>query len=161
MSFLEIERKFLVCGEFRDKAVKCYHIEQGYIACDRGRSVRVRIRDTEGFITIKGPSDQAGLSHFEFEKPVTLEEAHQLMSICLPGRIVKERYLVPNGPHTVEVDVFHEENEGLVVAEIELNSEDEDYIRPDFLGKEVTDDHRYKNTYLSVTPYTLWPQQDR
>lgn len=156
MEFIEIERKFLVTGEFRDKAVRCHHIEQGYIACANGRTVRVRIRDDQGFLTIKGPSDRTGMSRFEFEKEITLEEAVRLMSVCLPGRIVKERYLVPDGPHTVEVDVFHAENEGLILAEIELRSEMEEYIRPDFLGQEVTGDHRYSNAYLSTNPYAYW-----
>lgn len=153
---LEIERKFLIVGEFKDKAYACSHIEQGYIACANGRTVRVRIRDDKGYITIKGPSDTAGLARFEFEKEITLEEAQSLMTITLPGRIIKDRYLIHNGQHTIEVDEFFGENQGLVMAEIELKSEDEEYIKPSFLGKEVTGDRRYYNSHLLTNPYSLW-----
>ena len=156
---LEIERKFLVEGPFKDKAYNRSHIEQGYIACANGRTVRVRIRDDKGYLTIKGPSDQAGLARFEFEKEITLAEAQALMTICLPGRIIKDRYLIHNGPHTIEVDEFAGENQGLVLAEIELHYEDEPYIRPEFLGKEVTGDHRYYNSHLTTNPYSRWKDQ--
>ena len=155
---LEIERKFLVSGEFRDKAYACSHIEQGYIASGNGRTVRVRIRDQKGYLTIKGPSDASGLARYEFEKEITLAEAQDLMKICLPGRIEKDRYLVHNGRHTIEVDEFFGENEGLIIAEIELGSEDEEYQRPDWLGKEVTGDRKYYNSHLMRQPYKLWPQ---
>lgn len=155
---VEIERKFLVVGEFKDKAYACSHIEQGYISSGNGRTVRVRIRDDKGFLTIKGPSDEAGLARFEWEKEIPVDEARQLMNICIPGRIIKDRYLVHNGKHTIEVDEFFGENQGLVMAEIELESEDEEYLRPDFLGKEVTGDRKYYNSHLMRAPYTLWPQ---
>ncbi|MDO4824010.1 MAG: CYTH domain-containing protein [Bacteroidales bacterium] len=155
---VEIERKFLVVGEFKDKAYACSHIEQGYISSGNGRTVRVRIRDDKGFLTIKGPSDEAGLARFEWEKEIPVDEARQLMNICMPGRIIKDRYLVHNGKHTIEVDEFFGENQGLVMAEIELESEDEEYLRPDFLGKEVTGDRKYYNSHLMRAPYTLWPQ---
>lgn len=155
---VEIERKFLVVGEFKDKAYTCSHIEQGYISSGNGRTVRVRIRDDKGFLTIKGPSDEAGLARFEWEKEIPVDEARQLMNICMPGRIIKDRYLVHNGKHTIEVDEFFGENQGLVMAEIELESEDEEYLRPDFLGKEVTGDRKYYNSHLMRAPYTLWPQ---
>lgn len=155
---VEIERKFLVVGEFKDKAYACSHIEQGYISSGNGRTVRVRIRDDKGFLTIKGPSDEAGLARFEWEKEVPVDEARQLMNICMPGRIIKDRYLVHNGKHTIEVDEFFGENQGLIMAEIELESEDEEYLRPDFLGKEVTGDRKYYNSHLMRAPYTLWPQ---
>lgn len=155
---VEIERKFLVVGEFKDKAYACSHIEQGYISSGNGRTVRVRIREDKGFLTIKGPSDEAGLARFEWEKEIPVDEAIQLMNICMPGRIIKDRYLVHNGKHTIEVDEFFGENQGLVMAEIELESEDEEYLRPDFLGKEVTGDRKYYNSHLMRAPYTLWPQ---
>lgn len=155
---VEIERKFLVVGEFKDKAYACSHIEQGYISSGNGRTVRVRIRDDKGFLTIKGPSDEAGLARFEWEKEIPVDEARQLMNICMPGRIIKDRYLVHNGKHTIEVDEFFGENQGLIMAEIELESEDEEYLRPDFLGKEVTGDRKYYNSHLMRAPYTLWPQ---
>lgn len=155
---VEIERKFLVVGEFKDKAYACSHIEQGYISSGNGRTVRVRIRDDKGFLTIKGPSDEAGLARFEWEKEIPVDEARQLMNICMPGRIIKDRYLVHNGKHTIEVDEFFGENQGLVMAEIELEGEDEEYLRPDFLGKEVTGDRKYYNSHLMHAPYTLWPQ---
>lgn len=155
---VEIERKFLVVGEFKDKAYACSHIEQGYISSGNGRTVRVRIRDDKGFLTIKGPSDEAGLARFEWEKEIPVDEARQLMNICMPGRIIKDRFLVHNGKHTIEVDEFFGENQGLVMAEIELESEDEEYLRPDFLGKEVTGDRKYYNSHLMRAPYTLWPQ---
>lgn len=157
---VEIERKFLVVGEFKDKAYACSHIEQGYISSGNGRTVRVRIRDDKGFLTIKGPSDEAGLARFEWEKEIPVDEARQLMNICMPGRIIKDRYLVHNGKHTIEVDEFFGENQGLVMAEIELEGEDEEYLRPDFLGKEVTGDRKYYNSHLMRAPYTLWPQLD-
>lgn len=155
---VEIERKFLVVGEFKDKAYACSHIEQGYISSGNGRTVRVRIRDDKGFLTIKGPSDEAGLARFEWEKEIPVDEARQLMNICMPGRIIKDRYLVHNGKHTIEVDEFFGENQGLIMAEIELESEDEEYLRPDFLGKEVTGDRKYYNSHLMRAPYTLWSQ---
>lgn len=155
---VEIERKFLVVGEFKDKAYACSHIEQGYISSGNGRTVRVRIRDDKGFLTIKGPSDEAGLARFEWEKEIPVDEARQLMNICMPGRIIKDRYLVHNGKHTIEVDEFFGENQGLVMAEIELEGEDEEYLRPDFLGKEVTGDRKYYNSHLMRAPYTLWSQ---
>lgn len=155
---VEIERKFLVVGEFKDKAYACSHIEQGYISSGNGRTVRVRIRDDKGFLTIKGPSDEAGLARFEWEKEIPVDEARQLMNICMPGRIIKDRYLVHNGKHTIEVDEFFGENQGLVMAEIELEGKDEEYLRPDFLGKEVTGDRKYYNSHLMRAPYTLWPQ---
>ncbi len=155
---VEIERKFLVVGEFKDKAYACSHIEQGYISSGNGRTVRVRIRDDKGFLTIKGPSDEAGLARFEWEKEIPIDEARQLMNICMPGRIIKDRYLVHNGKHTIEVDEFFGENQGLIMAEIELEGEEEEYLRPDFLGKEVTGDRKYYNSHLMRAPYTLWPQ---
>ena len=153
---LEIERKFLVDGGFRDRATSVSHIVQGYISTARGRTVRVRLRDDRGYLTIKGPSDEAGLARYEFEKEITVDEARELLQICEPGIIDKKRYLVPAGRHVFEVDEFFGENAGLVVAEVELNSADEAFERPDFLGREVTGDRRYYNSMLRACPYKDW-----
>lgn len=156
---LEIERKFLVASEeYRHLAFSCSHIRQGYISSGNGRTVRVRIRDDKGFLTIKGPSDRAGLARYEFEKELGIEDAEDLMLICEPGIIDKHRYLVksPDGRHTFEVDEFHGNNEGLVIAEVELSAEDEAYAKPGFIGKEVTGDRRYYNSHLRRYPFCLW-----
>lgn len=153
---LEIERKFLVDGGFRDRATSVSHIVQGYISSARGRTVRVRLRDDRGYLTIKGPSDEAGLARYEFEKEITADEARELLHICEPGIIDKKRYLVPAGRHVFEVDEFFGENAGLVVAEVELRSADEAFERPDFLGREVTGDRRYYNSMLRACPYKDW-----
>ena len=157
MSGLEIERKFLVRNDgYRRQAFSSSRIQQGYICSGHGRTVRVRIRDTRGYLTIKGPSDSAGLSRYEFEKEITLDEAEHLMALCEPGRIDKTRYLVKSGSHTFEVDEFYGENEGLVMAEVELQSEDEPYEKPDFIGEEVTGDRRYYNAHLTKQPFKTW-----
>ncbi len=161
MSGLEIERKFLVLNDdYKRQAYSHSRIKQGYICSGHGRTVRVRLRDDRGYITIKGPSDLKGISRYEFEKEITLEEAEQLMKICKPGRIDKTRYLVKSGNHTFEVDEFYGENEGLVMAEVELGSEDEVFEKPDFIGKEVTGDRRYYNGHLTEFPFCLWGKND-
>ena len=157
---IEIERKFLVCGEYKSKAYSHSHIEQGYFDSAPGRTIRVRIRDDKAYLTIKGPSNQAGLARYEFETEVSLEDGRQLMALCRPGRIDKTRWLIKNGKHTIEVDEFHGDKDGLVMAEIELGSEDEEYEKPDFLGKEVTGDRRYYNSHLMRFPYCLWGHID-
>ena len=157
MSGFEIERKFLVKdGRYKEQAFDSSRIRQGYICSGHGRTVRVRIRDTRGYLTIKGPSTNGGLSRYEFEKEISLDEAEHLMQLCEPGLIDKTRYLVKSGTHTFEVDEFHGENDGLVMAEVELGSEDEPYEKPDFIGKEVTGDKRYYNSHLRANPYSLW-----
>ena len=153
---LEIERKFLVEGEFRDQAYSQSHIRQGDISSGGGRTVRIRIRDDRGYLTIKGPSDRAGLARYEFETEVSLADAQDLMRICEPGIIDKTRYLVRSGRHTFEVDEFYGDNEGLVMAEVELGSEDEPFVKPSFIGREVTGDHRFYNSHLRRNPYCLW-----
>ena len=153
----EIERKFLVRGDdYKRQAHASSRICQGYILSERGRTVRVRIRDTKGYLTIKGPSENGGLSRYEFEKEITLDEAEHLLELCEPGMIEKTRHLVKSGKHIFEVDEFHGENEGLVLAEVELNSEDEPYEKPDFIGEEVTGDRRYYNSCLKEHPYSKW-----
>ena len=158
---LEIERKFLVVGDdYKRLAFSSSRIQQGYICSGHGRTVRVRLRDDRGYLTIKGPSVDGGLSRYEFEKEITKEEAEQLMQLCEPGLIDKTRYLVKSGKHTFEVDEFYGENEGLVMAEVELGSADELYEKPDFIGKEVTGDHRYYNSHLRKNPFSQWKNEE-
>lgn len=157
MSF-EIERKFLVNGDFKSRAYGSSRIRQGYIASGRC-TVRVRIRDDKGYLTIKGPSDAAGISRYEFETEVALRDAEDLMGLCEPGVVDKTRYLVRAGKHMFEVDEFHGENEGLVMAEVELSAEDEAFEKPDFVGREVTGDRRYYNSHLRLYPYKLWKER--
>lgn len=158
MNLLEVERKFLVTGDFKEQAVSSTHITQGYIASGGGRTVRVRIRGDKGYLTIKGPSNKAGLARFEWEKEIPRHEAEALMTICEPGIIEKTRWLVPSadGRHTWEVDVFEGENEGLVMAEIELESEDDTFEKPHFIGKEVTGDRRFYNSHMRRYPFRMW-----
>ena len=159
MSGLEIERKFLVRGDdYTRQSYSSSRIRQGYICSGHGRTVRVRLRDDRGYLTIKGPSDAAGLSRYEFEKEITPDEAEHLMALCEPGSIDKTRYLVKSGSHTFEVDEFYGDNEGLVMAEVELGSEDEPFEKPDFIGKEVTGDRRYYNAHLVKHPFCTWPE---
>ena len=162
MSGLEIERKFLVRhADYKRQAFSSSHIQQGYICSGHGRTVRVRIRDDRGYLTIKGPSDEKGMSRYEFEKEITLNEAQELMKLCEPGSIDKVRYLVKSGSHTFEVDEFHGDNEGLVMAEVELQSEDEHFEKPDFIGREVTGDRRYYNGHLARMPYRVWGRNNQ
>ena len=146
---LEIERKFLVVDDsYKQLSYASSNIVQGYICSERGRTVRVRIKDDRAYLTIKGPSVNGGLSRYEFEREIPLEDGQQMMQLCEPGIIDKTRWLVKSGKHTFEVDEFHGFNEGLVVAEVELAYEDEPYEKPDFIGKEVTGDRRYYNSQL-------------
>ena len=157
MSGFEIERKFLVCGDdYKRQAYSHSRIKQGYICSGRGRTVRVRLRDDRGYLTIKGPSNNGGLSRYEFEKEITLDEAEHLFELCEPGIIDKTRWLVKSGNHTFEVDEFFGDNEGLVMAEVELQSEDETFKKPDFIGQEVTGDRRFYNSNLRVQPFNVW-----
>jgi len=157
MSGMEIERKFLVSSDsYKRQATSQSRIRQGYICSGHGRTVRVRIRGDRGFLTIKGPSADGGLSRYEFEKEITPDEAEQLFRLCEPGVIDKTRYLVPSGRHTFEVDEFYGDNEGLVMAEVELSAPDEPYEAPDFIGREVTGDRRFYNSHLRLNPYCLW-----
>ena len=153
----EIERKFLVKdSSFKELAFSSSRIAQGYICSSRGRTVRVRIRDEKGYLTIKGPAGENGLSRYEWEKEIPLDEAQELMKLCEPGMIDKTRYLVQSGSHVFEVDEFYGENEGLIVAEVELSSENESFEKPDFIGEEVTGIAKYYNSFLMKFPYTKW-----
>ena len=155
----EIERKFLVVGDFKPEVFRSLRISQGYLSSSPGRTVRVRVRDDAGFITIKGPSFDGGLSRFEWEKEIPAGEAEELLGLAEPVVIDKTRHLVHNtdGIHTWEVDEFHGANSGLIIAEIELGAPDEAFDRPSWLGPEVTGDRRYYNSYLSHHPFTAWP----
>lgn len=152
----EIERKFLVIGDFKQEAFAHSHIVQGYICSARGRTVRVRIRDEQGFLTIKGAADAKGISRYEWEKEISLDEARELMKLCVDGMIDKTRYLVRSGKHIFEVDEFHGDNTGLLMAEVELSAIDESFVKPSFIGKEVTGDVRYYNSQLMMHPYKEW-----
>ena len=155
MAFREIERKFLVAGDFRGEVSGASRIIQGFLSSAPGRTVRVRIRDDKGYLTVKGPAQ--GLTRFEWEKEIPAAEAEQLLQLCEPGAIDKTRYLVPAADgHVWEVDEFHGDNAGLVVAEIELGAEDEPFERPAWLGAEVTGDRRYYNSSLTHCPYKDW-----
>ena len=154
---MEIERKFLVIGDdYRRMAYASDRIRQGYICSGHGHTVRVRQRGDRAYLTIKGPSLDGGLSRYEFEKEITSDEAFHLFQLCEPGIIDKTRYLVSCGRHTFEVDEFYGDNEGLVMAEVELSSPDEPYEKPPFVGREVTGDRRYYNSHLRQYPYRLW-----
>ena len=153
----EIERKFLVLNDsYKRESFSHSRIQQGYITSERGRTVRIRIRDEKAYITIKGPSLNGGLSRYEFEQEIPMDDARQLMALCEPGIIDKTRWLVKSGSHTFEVDEFFGDNAGLVMAEVELRSEDDVVQIPDFIGDEVTGDRRYYNGHLSKMPYCVW-----
>lgn len=154
---LEIERKFLVTSEaFKKEAFTQNRIAQGYLSSIPERTVRVRIKGKKGFLTIKGVSNESGLSRFEWEKEIPVDEAKELLKLCEKGFIDKTRFEVKIGKHVFEVDEFYGENEGLIMAEIELNSESEIFEKPSWLGKEVTNDNRYYNSYLSQNPFNKW-----
>lgn len=154
---VEIERKFLVKNlDFIAQSQRNYVIKQGFLNTHPDRTVRVRITGNQGFLAVKGRSNPSGLTRFEWEIEIPSQEAEELLALCESSIIRKTRYLVPVGKHTFEIDVFHGENEGLILAEIELQSEDEIYEKPEWLGLEVTGDSRYYNSYLSRQPYTKW-----
>jgi len=152
----EIERKFLVKGDFKQDAHKETRITQGYLSSVPERTVRVRIKGNQGFITIKGIGNASGASRYEWEKEIPVSEVEALLQICEPGVIDKSRYQVKSGNHTFEVDEFYGENQGLVVAEVELKSESDVFEKPEWLGEEVTGDKKYYNSMLMKNPYTKW-----
>ena len=156
--FQEIERKFLVSGDFKKDVFESTDIKQGYLCGSSGVTVRVRVRGNKGYITIKGRRTPNGISRFEWEKEITREEAEALLALAEGGYIEKTRHLVKNsdGRHTWEVDEFHGTNEGLVMAEIELSSENESFDKPAWLGMEVSDDPHYYNSQLLRNPYKNW-----
>ena len=153
----EIERKFRVKGDaFKREAYEAISIMQGFLNSAPERTVRIRVKGDKGFITIKGLAGEGGLSRYEWEKEIALEEARELLLLCEPGMITKTRYLVEAGELTFEVDEFHGDNEGLVIAEIELPDEDTPFERPAWLGEEVTGDQRYYNSMLAKHPFKMW-----
>ena len=154
----EIERKFLVKGDYKSEAYASVRIIQGYLSRVPERVVRIRIKGDKGFITIKGTTNDTGLSRFEWEKEISLVDAQSLLKLAEPGVIDKTRHLIKNtdGKHTWEVDEFHGDNEGLIMAEIELESENDTFDKPSWLGKEVTGDKRYYNAFLSEKPFKNW-----
>lgn len=153
----EIERKFLVTSDaFKAAAHTENRIVQGYLNSNPERTVRVRIKGKKGYITIKGKGNASGTTRFEWETEIPLVEAENLLLLCEKGVIDKIRYEIPQGNHVYEVDVFSGENEGLIIAEIELDSESEHFEKPDWIGKEVTGDKRYYNAFLSHHPYQSW-----
>jgi adenylate cyclase len=157
MKMVEIERKFLVTSDvFKSEAFTQNRIKQGYLSSVPERTVRIRIKGDKGFLTIKGISNEAGLSRFEWEKEIPVNEAEKLLLLCEPGVIDKTRFEVKSGNHIVEIDKFYGENEGLIMAEIELKSENEIFEKPIWIGKEVTNDKRYYNSYLSNNPFKKW-----
>lgn len=153
----EIERKFLVKGDFKPTVIKQTKITQGYLSSVPERTVRVRIKGDSGFITIKGIGSKSGASRFEWEKQIPITEVEELLELCEPGVIDKTRFIVPeNSGLQFEVDEFYGDNEGLTVAEIELPSEDHPFKKPDWLGQEVTGDAKYYNSMLMKNPYKNW-----
>lgn len=154
---IEIERKFLVTSEdFKKEAFAKHQIAQGYLNSNPDRTVRIRIKGESGFLTIKGKNNDSGTTRFEWETEIALMEAKPLLDLCEKGILLKTRYEIQVGKHVYEVDVFHGENEGLIIAEIELSSEQEVFEKPNWLGKEVTGDNRYYNSYISQKPFAAW-----
>lgn len=153
----EIERKFLITSEaFKNEAFKRTHIVQGFLNTHPSRTVRVRIQGESGFLTVKGKSNESGLSRFEWERQISLAEAEELLRLCEPGIIEKTRFDVESGDHTFEVDEFLGDNKGLIVAEVELKSETEVFNSPKWLGEEVTGKVKYYNSNLSKDPFKDW-----
>ena len=153
----EIERKFLVKKDFKKFVIKSYKIAQGFLSTVPERTVRVRIKDTQGFLTVKGIGNETGTTRFEWEKEISIIDAKNLLALCEPIIIEKIRYLIPtNNNLFFEVDEFLGENEGLVIAEIELPSEITKFEKPSWLGEEVTGQIKYYNSMLAKNPFYLW-----
>jgi CYTH domain-containing protein len=154
---LEIERKFLVKNEdFKKEAYQSFHIKQGYLNSHPERTTRIRIKENKAFMTVKGKSSESGLSRFEWEKEIDLKDAEALLQLCERGKIEKTRFLVKSGNHIFEVDEFYGENEGLIVAEVEMNSESDQVLLPDWLANEVTGEQKYYNSALTQKPFKTW-----
>lgn len=154
---IEIERKYLVTSlDFKNEFFNKSEISQGYISLQPERTVRVRIKGNKGYLTIKGLGSESGATRFEWEKEIPVNDARELLKLCYKDIIEKTRYEVKAGKHIVEVDVFYGENEGLIIAEIELENENESILKPNWLGEEVTNDERYYNAYLSENCFKSW-----
>ena len=156
----EIERKFMVVGEYKHLAHSSMHLVQGYIASGR-RTVRVRLSDDRAWLTIKGPSRDGGLTRYEWEHPIEAKEAMELLQLAEGALIDKRRWLVNYEGHTFEVDEFAGQNEGLVIAEVELHSADEEFATPVWLGREVTGERRFYNSHLRSHPYSEWSDEEK
>ena len=153
----EIERKFLVKSEaFKDQAFNSYDIRQVFLNSAPERTVRIRLKNDKGLLTIKGKSSADGLSRFEWEKEIPKTDAEALLLLCENGIIDKTRYEVKVGNHTFEVDEFYGDNQGLIIAEVELNSKTDTFEKPDWLDEEVTGDIKYYNSNLSKLPFKNW-----
>ena len=150
----EIERKFLVKSDAWKDGPPGVEIRQGYLANDKERSVRVRLAGDKAFITVKGAGE--GITRSEFEYPVPLEDAREMLALCLPSLIEKTRHERRHAGHLWEVDEFQGDNDGLVVAEIELDAEDRDFEKPEWAGEELSDDPRYLNACLAERPWREW-----
>jgi adenylate cyclase len=144
----ETERKFLVKGEFSHLAIGKISIIQSYMSIDPDKTIRLRIAEDKAFLTIKSRMLSGSITRNEWEFPIPVDDANELMKLCLPGKIVKTRYIIPAGRRKFEVDVFHDKNEGLIIAEIELGSDNEAFDTPDWLGEEVTGNRKYYNSNL-------------
>lgn len=155
----EIERKFLIKGDFKQYVNKSITIKQGYLSRIPERTVRVRTYSNKAYITIKGKASSNGLSRYEFEKEIPYQDALDLLKICEKGIIYKTRHLIKYKNHTFEVDEFKGDNLGLIMAEIELSAENETFEKPDWLGEEITSDHRFSNSHLSKHPYKEWAKK--
>ena len=154
---IEIERKFLVLNnQFKVESFANHEIIQGYLSTNPERTVRIRIKGNDGYLTIKGSGNESGMSRYEWEKNIDYNEAKELINLCEKGVISKTRFEIKSGKHTFEVDEFYGENQGLIIAEVELESEDEIFEKPIWLGQEVTNDERYYNAYLSQKPFCYW-----
>lgn len=154
---IEIERKFLVKNkDFKNLSYKEEVFKQGYLNSDKTRNVRIRVTNDKAFLTIKGASNASGTTRFEWEKEINRQEAEQLLLLCEPTIIEKKRYYIKNDDLIFEVDEFYADNKGLILAEIELNSEHQKFKKPDWLGKEVTGNKEYYNSYLSKNPFKSW-----
>ena len=154
----EIEKKFLVHDDsFKHAAEKSVHIIQGYLSTVPERTVRIRIKDNSAYLTIKGKSNASGTTRYEWEKEIPVADARELLKLCENAVIDKTRYLIKSGQHTFEVDEFYGDNQGLIIAEVELNDEHEDFIKPAWLAKEVTGEDKYYNARLMSHPFKDWP----
>ncbi|MDR1654030.1 MAG: CYTH domain-containing protein [Prevotellaceae bacterium] len=157
MNNIEIERKFLLNSDiYKPLIIRSFPIIQGYISAEKGHSVRVRLKGEQAYLTIKGRTNKNGISRFEWEREISVEDAKALLKLCHSGIIEKTRHIVPSGKHFIEIDEFYGDNQGLVIAEIELESENEQYDKPAWLGKEVTGDYHYYNSYLAKAPFKKW-----
>lgn len=154
---IEIERKFLVISDdFKSEAFKKTRLVQGYLNSNKERAVRVRLKGDTGFLTVKGPSSKNGLSRFEWEREISADDAKELLNLCESGIIDKIRYEVKLKNHIFEIDEFFGDNEGLIVAEVELKDEKETFEKPEWLGEEVTGNPKYYNSQLSKQPFKTW-----